>query len=73
MISKSDAVNTINFKNYFVIAPNSKFIDWNKNKYLKQNKDGKSCSNEFSYNSETNDNFLTVNQLKKLIKLNITK
>ena len=73
MISQSDAINTISFKNYFVIAPNSKFIDWNKNKYLKQNKDGKSCPSEFSYDSETNKNFLTVNQLKSLIKKNITK
>lgn len=73
MISQSDALNTISFKNHFVIAPNSKFISWNKKKYLKQNKDGKGCSDGFSYNSATNKNFLTVSQLKSLIKKNITK
>ena len=31
--------------------------------YLK-NKIGKNCTEDFSYNSKQNENFLTVNQLK---------
>ena len=73
MVSKSDAVNTISFKNYYVISPNSKFIGWDKKKYLKLNKLGKSCVSGFSYTSENNNKFLSVKELKKLIELNIKK
>ena len=31
MISIDESINTIEFKNYFVIAPNSKFLNWKKN------------------------------------------
>jgi len=71
MISKSDAINTISFKKYFIIAPNSKFIGWDKKKYLKLNKLGKTCPVGFSYTSDNNKNFLNISQIKKLIKLNI--
>ena len=73
MISTSDALNTISFKKHFIIAPNSKFISWNKSKYLRQNKNGRSCKSGFSYNSEANEDFLTVNELRKLIQSNIKK
>ncbi len=68
MISTSDAVNTIEFKKYFVITPYSKFINWNKKKFIKFNKEGKNCDNGFSYNSFNNKEYLTTNQIKKLIK-----
>ena len=32
MISANEAINTIEFKNYFVITPNWKFNKWNKEK-----------------------------------------
>ena len=67
MISQNDAINSIEFKNYYVIAPNSEFI-WNKKKYLKFNKLGKSCNSEFTYNSHTNNKFLTIRELKKIIQ-----
>ena len=70
MISTSDAVNTIEYKKYFVITPYSKFISWNKKKYMKFNKNGKNCDSEFSYNSYNNKQYLTSNQIKKLIKSN---
>ena len=68
MISQNDAINSVEFKNYYVITPNSKFIKWNKKKYLKLNKFGKSCTSEFSYDSKTNKKFLTIKELKKLIQ-----
>ena len=70
MISISDAVNTIEYKKYFIITPYSKFIGWNKKKYMKFNKNGKNCDSEFSYNSYNNKQYLTSNQIKKLIKSN---
>ena len=70
MISQSDAINTVEFSNHFVITPNSEFSGWNIKKYLKQNKGGKICDREFSYNSRDNKVYLSINQLKKLIKNN---
>ena len=71
LISQSDAINTVQFKNHFVILPNSQFIRWNKKKYLKQNKSGKICHWEFSYTSKNNKDFLDINQLKKIIQKNL--
>ena len=68
MISSSDAINTLEYKNHFVIVPNSMFINWNKNMYLRRNKGGKKCDEDFSYNSRTNKKFLSTKQLKKIIK-----
>jgi len=68
MISTNEALNTVEFKNYFAIVPNSDFINWDKKKYMKKNKQGKVCGYNFSYNSETNSKFLTVPEIKKLIK-----
>ena len=70
MVSTSDAVNTIEYSKYFVITPFSKFINWNKKKYMKANKNGKNCKSSFSYNSYNNKQYLTLNQIKKLIKSN---
>tara|TARA_Y100000590_G_scaffold14377_1_gene17286 strand:- start:1887 stop:2900 length:1014 start_codon:yes stop_codon:yes gene_type:complete len=72
MISSSESLNTIEFKNYFVICPNSELINWSKNKYIKTNKSGKSCEGEFSYNSKDNKNFLKASDLKKIIKANLS-
>ena len=68
MISSSDAINTLEFKNYYAILPNSKFLAWDKEKYLKKNKFGKICSDDFTYNSRTNKNFLNIPQIKNLLK-----
>ena len=72
MISQNDAQNTIEYKNYFVITPNSQFINWDKKKYLKFNKFGKVCHNEFTYNSKLNKKFLNIIQLKELVKNNLS-
>lgn len=68
MISISDAANTIEYKNYFVILPNSEFIGWNINGYLKRNKSGKKCLNNFSYTSKNNPKFLKISSIRELIK-----
>ena len=71
MISQHDSRNTIEYNKYFVIAPNSKFINWDKKIYMKHHKGGKNCPNYFSYNSENNKKFLKISELKKLIKSNL--
>ena len=57
LITESDSINTLEYKNYFVILPSYK-----KNKL--QNK------NIFSYNSKNNKKFLSIKTLNKLIKNN---
>ena len=71
MISQSDGLNTIEYKKYFVITPNSKFTKMDKKKYMKLDKSGKSCPENFSYNSINNKHFLKISELKKLIKSNL--
>ena len=70
MVSQSDAPNAIEFTTYFVIIPNSEFNSLDKKKYLKINSKGKNCSNEFSYNSKNNKFYLSISDLRKLIKNN---
>ena len=70
MISQNESINAIEFRDYYVIIPNSEFIGWNKKKYLQLNKSGKDCRNEFSYDSKNNKNYLNIDQLKKLIQKN---
>ena len=69
MITKSDSLNTFEFKNYFVILPNSDYSRISKKQYINKMKakGGKSIKDEFSYNSKDNKIFLSVNQIKKLI------
>jgi len=70
MITITDAVNTVEFDDYFVITPNSEYLSWDKKKFLNDSNKtkGKYCEDGFSYNSGTNKNFLTINELRGLIK-----
>jgi|TARA_B100001059_G_scaffold236621_1_gene288324 UDP-N-acetylglucosamine 4,6-dehydratase/5-epimerase len=69
MVSEHDSINTIESKDYFIITPNLKFRDF-KIEYLKKNKNTKLCKKNFSYNSKENSKFLSVNEIKNLIKKN---
>ena len=70
MISLDESINTIEFKNYFVIVPNSKFLNWNKEKYISRHKNCKACKNNFSYNSASNYKFLTPAEIRKILSKN---
>jgi len=72
MITESDAMNTVEFDDYFVILPSVQLFS--KTKFLKESnsKEGKFCEDGFSYNSNTNKHFLTEHELKQLIKENFT-
>ena len=71
MVTESDAMNTIEFDDYFVIVPAIR--EWNKSKFVIESngKKGKQCPDGFSYNSKTNKPYLTVDELKKLIDENV--
>ena len=69
MITESDAINSIEFEDYYVILPSIEL--WNKRDFIQKSssKKGRDCPKEgFSYISSKNDNFLSVNDLKILIE-----
>ena len=68
MITNTDSFNTIEFKDYYVILPSYKL--WDTSRFISEsNPDGgKICKPGFSYSSDKNECFLTVDQIKKLIK-----
>jgi UDP-N-acetylglucosamine 4,6-dehydratase (inverting) len=67
MITESDAINTIEFKDYYVIVPSIR--TWSKKKFINESNGeiGIPCEDGFSYNSGTNKHFLTVEELRRLI------
>lgn len=71
MITTSDAFNTVEFEDHFVILPSMQFSHgWDVDKYIKTF-EGCRCPDGFSYNSGTNTDWLTVEQLRELIKHNV--
>jgi len=64
MITTTDAINTIEFRDYFVILPSMPL--WNTEQFMKDF-DGRRCSDGFAYNSGTNTDWLNVEQLRELI------
>ena len=70
MITENDAINTVEFDDYFVIMPNSEYLSWDKDSFLNQSNGskGKQCKEGFSYNSGTNEHFLTVDELRLLLE-----
>lgn len=69
MITLTDSIRTAEFKNYYVIMPDSKYLKWNKKNYLvKDRKDlGKILKKAFSYNSKDTKDRLYVKDLKKIV------
>lgn len=63
MISMHDSPTTINCKNFFIIYPNNKLKKIGKLIFK-----GKDCKKNFRYSSDNNSHFLTIFELKKLIK-----
>jgi len=64
MISSDDAVNTIEFDNYFVIQPAHPW--WDNIKYSEVH-GGKKVDENFSYSSEKNNDWLDAKELIKII------
>ena len=68
MITKTDALRTIEFDDYFVIMPSTKLWDEEKFRLESNDNPGKYCEYGFNYNSGTNEKFLTVEKLQYLIQ-----
>ena len=68
MITATDAINTIEYDDYYVIVPYKK--SWDNIEFIETSNGkckGKFCEYGFSYNSGTNGRFLTVDELRDLI------
>ena len=65
MVTAADSINTIDIGNYYVILPSSseirrkKFLDFHKGTFVEKG---------FSYNSGDNDRWLTVDDIRRLIR-----
>ncbi len=67
MISTTDALNTIEYDNYFVILPSTP--QWDIQKFINESSKvkGKPCDYNFSYNSGDNEYFISIDNLKNII------
>ncbi len=68
MITATDALNTIDFSRYFVILPSIR--EWDVNEF-KATFNGRPCEPGMSYNSGANTEWLSVDQIRQLIKLHV--
>ncbi len=68
MITETDAINSLEFKHHFVILPSTPL--WDDAEYMNVFQ-GKRCEQGFSYSSGTNDRWLSVDQLRQLIKTEV--
>ena len=67
MITTSDAMNTLEFNDYYVIVPSVR--RWSRTKFMNESNEqrGKPCPEGFNYNSGENEHFLTIDELRELI------
>ena len=63
LITKDDALRTDEFKDYFIIKPHFRYFE---RRY--QNGDGKPVPEDYEYNSGTNSWWLTIDELRDIIK-----
>ncbi len=68
LVTHADALNTIDIGDYYVILPTDKRL---RNMYLNENKQFKILPKNFVYDSYANQNYLNVEEIRELIKINI--
>ena len=68
MITESDSLSTVDLGRYYAILPQN--AAWNVDEYLVKRK-AKRVAEQFKYNSGTNDQWLSVEDLRKLIKQHV--
>lgn len=68
MITETDALNTLEFAKYFVILPSMKL--WDVERFM-QTFHGRLCPDGFSYNSGTNAEWLSVEDIRDLIRKHV--
>jgi UDP-N-acetylglucosamine 4,6-dehydratase/5-epimerase len=73
MITSTDALNTIEFEDYYVILPSTPLWDLDAFRTTSGHGQGRFVVDGFAYNSGTNDSFLTTDDLRGLIDEHVTK
>lgn len=68
MITETDALSTVEFEDYFVMLPSMRLWDVEE---FRQAFKGKHCEYGFKYNSGTNTDWLTVDQIRSLVKAHV--
>ena len=70
LITENDSKNTLEFLKEFIILPSFEFYDEKASKliYKKYYNKGKKCKLGFSYNSKDNKDYLSIKNLKDLLK-----
>lgn len=69
MITETDSLLAYEFKDYYVIISDNNLFSSNNMAKLMVSKGGKKCRKGFSYKSNTNKNFLSISQIKKILKI----
>jgi len=69
MITETDGLNTVEFEKYFTILPSVE-MTWKSDDFVKHFK-GKRCDYGFSYNSGENSEYLTVSQIRSLVRYHV--
>ena len=67
MITENESLHTIVYKNYFVIASQSKFLKYPIHKIAKLTK-GHISKKSFKYSSNSENKYLNINQIAREIK-----
>lgn len=67
MVAEDDARQTVEYEDYFAILP--PFEQWDPISFVRRN-GGKHCPEGFRYSSETNTQWLSVEELREMIGLN---
>ena len=72
MITETDALKTVEFKNYYVILPAAS-PKWEVDRFIAESNrvHGAYAHEGFSYISGNNDHFLNVSELRQLIRENL--
>lgn len=65
MITETDALKALEFDNYFVILPSMRL--WDVDRYI-ETFSGRFCRPGFNYSSGSNDEWLTVEDIRRLIR-----
>lgn len=71
MITTTDALNTVEFDDYYVILPSTPLWDVEKFSAESGNTPGRPVADSFAYNSGTNSNFLTTEEIADLIEKHV--
>jgi UDP-N-acetylglucosamine 4,6-dehydratase len=66
MIPEDDARNTLEYDNYFAILPT--YRDEYRQEYMNKNS-GKPCPEDFRYSSDSNNQWLSVKDMRKMAGL----